>query len=171
MSKITTVKNKLGYFNKKIIVPGDKSLSIRWVLFASIGMGVSKAKNLLMSEDVIAAINAVRKLGIKVKVTKNETIIFGNGLNGYKYKKNIIINAQNSGLAIFSDIIIPFHIASTNEDDTFEPFGVHVGLAYEMTPLKFGHTLFNIGLEQDISDNRPSVGRCGCASRPLAAHP
>lgn len=69
------------------------------------------------------------------------------------------INAQNSGLAIFSDIVIPFHIASTNEDDTFEPFGVHVGLAYEMTPLKFGHTLFNIGLEQDISDNRPSVGR------------
>ena len=87
MSKITIVKNKLGYFNRKIIVPGDKSLSIRWVLFASIGKGISKARNLLMSEDVIAAINAVRKLGIKVKVTKNETIIFGNGLNGYKYKK------------------------------------------------------------------------------------
>ena len=97
MSITTTVKNKLGYFNRKIIVPGDKSLSIRWVLFASLGKGISKAKNLLMSEDVIAAINAVRKLGIKVKVSKNETKIFGKGLNGYKYKKKIIINAQNSG--------------------------------------------------------------------------
>ena len=97
MSKITIVKKKLGNFKKKIIVPGDKSLSIRWVLFASLAQGISKAKNLLMSEDVLATINAVRKLGIKVKVKKNETIIFGKGFHGYKYKKNIIINCENSG--------------------------------------------------------------------------
>ena len=40
-------------FNKKIIkVSGDKSLSIRWVLLASLANGVSKAKNLLISDDV-----------------------------------------------------------------------------------------------------------------------
>ena len=96
MSKII-VNNKIKSFNKTILIPGDKSLSIRWVLFASLATGVSKAKNLLNSEDVVAAINAVRKFGIKVNTHKNETKIYGKGINGYKYKKDIRINAQNSG--------------------------------------------------------------------------
>ena len=40
----------------------------------------------------------LKKLGIKSKnKKKNECKIYGKGINGYKYKKNIIINAQNSG--------------------------------------------------------------------------
>ena len=94
---IIILKNKIKKFNKTVYVSGDKSISIRWVLLSSLSNGISKAKNLLMSEDVVAAIKAVRKLGIKVKVNKNECKIYGNGLNGYKYKKNLIINAENSG--------------------------------------------------------------------------
>ena len=97
MSKIFNVHKKIKNFNKKIIVPGDKSLSIRWVLFASLSNGISKAQNLLMSEDVLAALNAIKKLGIKVKIKKNEVEVHGKGLNGYKYSKKIIINAENSG--------------------------------------------------------------------------
>ena len=97
MSKSIVIKNKINSFNKTINVSGDKSISIRWVLFSSLANGTSVAKNLLMSEDVMAAINAVRKLGIKVKITKNECKIYGKGFNGYKYKKNLTINAQNSG--------------------------------------------------------------------------
>ena len=63
------------------------------------------------------------------------------------------INSQKSGLALFSDIVIPFHITSTNEEDIYQPFGLHVGLAYEVTPLKLGHTLINIGFQQDIAKN------------------
>ena len=97
MSNIVKIQKKIGNFNKTIIVPGDKSLSIRWVLFSSLANGISKAKNLLMSEDVLAAIKTVRKLGIKVSVTKKECRIFGKGIDGYKYKKNLIVNAENSG--------------------------------------------------------------------------
>lgn len=97
MSNIVIIKKKIKSFKKTISVPGDKSLSIRWVLFASLAKGTSKAKNLLMSEDVLAAIKAVKKLGIDVIIKKNECIIFGKGINGYKYKKNLTINAQNSG--------------------------------------------------------------------------
>ena len=97
MSKIISVNEKISNFKKIITVPGDKSLSIRWVLFASLAKGTSKAKNLLMSEDVIAAIQAVRKLGVKVLVKKKECKIFGKGIDGYKYKKNLTIDAQNSG--------------------------------------------------------------------------
>jgi 3-phosphoshikimate 1-carboxyvinyltransferase len=66
-------------------------------LFSSIAKGKSKAYNLLLSEDVLAAINAVKKLGAQVKLNKNNCTIIGNGPSGYKYKKNITINSENSG--------------------------------------------------------------------------
>ncbi len=97
MSKTIVIEKKIYNFKKEIFVPGDKSLSIRWVLFSSLANGISTAKNLLMSEDVLAAIDAIKKLGIKVKINKNITKIYGQGLNGYKYKKKLVINAKNSG--------------------------------------------------------------------------
>ena len=97
MSNPILIKKKINPFDKTITVPGDKSLSIRWVLFSSLASGISIAKNLLMSEDVLAAIRAIKKLGIKVNINKNICKIYGKGINGYKYKKNLIINAQNSG--------------------------------------------------------------------------
>ena len=97
MSNILVVKKKIKKFNKKIFVSGDKSISIRWVLLSSLANGVSEAKNLLISEDVLAAINCIKKLGIKVSIKNNSCKIFGKGINGYKFKKNIILNAENSG--------------------------------------------------------------------------
>ena len=97
MSNKIIINNKIKSFSKKINVSGDKSLSIRWVLFSSLADGKSKAKNLLMSEDVLAAINAVKILGIRVVIKKNECEIYGKGINGFKYKKNLKINAENSG--------------------------------------------------------------------------
>ena len=91
------IKNKIKKFNKKIKVTGDKSLSIRWVLLASQATGKSKATNLLMSEDVLAALDSIKKLGIKVKIYKNYCEIFGNGINGFNFKKNLTIDAKNSG--------------------------------------------------------------------------
>ena len=91
------INDKIKKFNKSIKVDGDKSLSIRWVLFSSIAKGLSVAKNLLLSEDVLAAVQAIKKLGIKVTISKNYCSILGKGINGYIYKKNIIIDAKNSG--------------------------------------------------------------------------
>ena len=90
-------KKKISNFSKKILIPGDKSISIRWVLIASLANGVSTAKNLLLSQDVLASIEAVKKLGVKVVNKRNTCKIYGVGIGGYKYKKNLIINAKNSG--------------------------------------------------------------------------
>ena len=97
MSGSIIIKKKISRYNKSISVSGDKSISIRWVLFSSIADGISRAQNLLRSEDVLAAIDAIRKLGIKVQLTKKSCAIYGNGINGYKYKNNLKINAKNSG--------------------------------------------------------------------------
>ena len=91
------VKKKIKSFNKTITVSGDKSLSIRWVLLSSLASGCSKAINLLMSEDVLAAINSIKKLGVKVKINKKNCKIYGKGIDGYKYKKNLVLDAKNSG--------------------------------------------------------------------------
>ena len=97
MQNRVVIKNKINNYDKKIIIPGDKSLSIRWVLISSLASGISTAKNLLISQDVIAAISAIRKLGVKAKINSTYCKIHGVGINGYKYKKGLTINAKNSG--------------------------------------------------------------------------
>ena len=91
------IKKRVNHFNRVISVSGDKSISIRWVLFSSLANGISKARNLLISQDVLASIKAIKKLGIKVKLKKDVCEIKGNGIDGYKYRKNLTIDAQNSG--------------------------------------------------------------------------
>ena len=97
MNKIFTINRQIKPFNKKITIEGDKSISIRWALLASQANGKSIAYNLLRSEDVMNTINCLRKLGIKIILTKSQCVIHGNGLNGYNYKKKLILDAGNSG--------------------------------------------------------------------------
>jgi len=111
MTNSIVIKKKLKNFNKEIVVSGDKSLSIRWVLFASLASGNSKAQNLLISEDVKAAIKTVRKLGIKVILNNKFCKIFGKGINGFNYKRNLTLNAENSGT--LGRLILGFLINTT----------------------------------------------------------
>ena len=91
------VKKKIKAFNKIIEIEGDKSLSIRWAILASQANGISTTTNLLKSEDIISSITCLRKLGVKIRMYKNKCDIIGLGVNGYNYKKNIVLNAGNSG--------------------------------------------------------------------------
>jgi 3-phosphoshikimate 1-carboxyvinyltransferase len=97
MSSKVKINNTIKPFNKILEIEGDKSLSIRWALLASQAKGISKSKNLLKSEDVLSTLNCLRKLGVRIKFKKKICEINGLGLNGYKYKKNITLNAGNSG--------------------------------------------------------------------------
>ena len=97
MNNSIKINQKIRPYNTKIIIDGDKSLSIRWVLLASQAIGKSKAYKLLKSEDVMSAIICLKKLGVKVKIKDNYCEIIGRGLNSYNYKNNLILNAGNSG--------------------------------------------------------------------------
>ena len=94
---LVKIKTKIKKFNKVISIEGDKSLSIRWALIASQSEYKSKSENLLLSEDVINTLKCLKKLGVKSKISKKICEIKGVGLNGFKYKKNLILNAGNSG--------------------------------------------------------------------------
>ena len=94
---LVKIKTKIQKFNKILSIEGDKSLSIRWALIASQSEYKSKSENLLLSEDVINTLKCLKKLGVKSKISKKICEIKGVGLNGFKYKKNLILNAGNSG--------------------------------------------------------------------------
>tara|TARA_Y100000590_G_scaffold273086_1_gene306600 strand:- start:140 stop:1375 length:1236 start_codon:yes stop_codon:yes gene_type:complete len=67
------------------------------VLLSSIAVGKSKIFDLLESDDVLNAIKAVKKIGVKCLKKANYYEIYGVGINGFSIKKNTIINAGNSG--------------------------------------------------------------------------
>ena len=61
-----SLNKKIEKFNKKIEIPGDKSCSIRAILFASQCIGISKIKNLLAIAQIV-----IKKKLHKKKVLKN----------------------------------------------------------------------------------------------------
>ena len=91
------IQKKIGDFDKTISVDGDKSISIRALLIGSQSYGICKIKNLSKSGDILSTINGLKKLGIKIFFKNNICFLKGNGLNGFDYKKNIVIDAGNSG--------------------------------------------------------------------------
>ena len=96
MKKIFKINRIIKPFKKIINTEGDKSLSIRWVLMASMSKKKSISYNLLRSGDVLSAIKCIKKLGSKIRFVKNRCEIIGNGLD-IKSKKNLVLNAGNSG--------------------------------------------------------------------------
>tara|TARA_A100001015_G_scaffold316503_1_gene430952 strand:+ start:186 stop:1520 length:1335 start_codon:yes stop_codon:yes gene_type:complete len=113
------INSRYNSFKKTISVDGDKSISIRALLLGSQAYGKTFIKNILLSEDIINSINCLKKLGIKIFFKKKNCYIYGKGLNGFEYKKNIILNAGNSGT--FARLILgllvksPFYIKLTGD--------------------------------------------------------
>ena len=113
MANKILINNTIKPYNKVIEIEGDKSLSIRWLLMASQAKGKSISTNILKSEDVLNAINCLKKLGVKIFLKKNKCEIIGLGINGYKYKKNVVLDAGNSGT--FARLILGLLVHSKNK--------------------------------------------------------
>ena len=79
----------------EITVPGSKSLTNRAIIMASLSSGLSKISNISNSIDSRIMIKAIKKLGVKIKVTKKELQIMGNQCIFKKF--NGIINVGSAG--------------------------------------------------------------------------
>ena len=97
MGKKLFINSKHNSFKKTISIDGDKSISIRTLLLGSQAYGKSYIENILLSEDILNSIKCLKRLGIKIYIDKKNCSIHGNGLNGFKFKKNITLDAGNSG--------------------------------------------------------------------------
>src|SRR4029434_8613830 len=80
----------------EISLPGDKSISHRAVLFASLGEGETRLQNLLEGEDVMATVECFRAMGVSIEKEGEEWVVQGVGLKGLR-KPHKILNCGNSG--------------------------------------------------------------------------
>lgn len=80
----------------QLILPGDKSISHRTALIASIAEGKSEIEGFATSKDCHSTLNCLRDLGISIEETNNKLIINGVKKNGLS-KANQPLDAENSG--------------------------------------------------------------------------
>jgi 3-phosphoshikimate 1-carboxyvinyltransferase len=81
----------------EFVVPGDKSISHRAIMFASLAQGESRIRGLLRGEDCLSTLQAFQCLGIEViEKADDELIIQGRGLGGLQEPSNVI-DCGNSG--------------------------------------------------------------------------
>jgi len=94
--KETIEFNHISNIKGELDLPGDKSISHRAVMMASLAEGKSIIKNLAGGEDVLSTINCFIQLGIEIKKKEDAYLIQGKGFKGLK-KPSRSLDAQNSG--------------------------------------------------------------------------
>ena len=83
-----------------ITVPGDKSISHRAIMLASIAEGQTKVSGFLQGEDCLATMNAFQQMGVKIERLDNqELLINGVGKHGLTQPKETL-DLGNSGTSM-----------------------------------------------------------------------
>lgn len=86
--------------NGEITIPGDKSISHRSVMFASLGDSPVRIENFLNAADTLSTVNIMKALGAKVEfIDDNTLIVTGCGLHGLK-EPQTVLDAGNSGTTL-----------------------------------------------------------------------
>lgn len=80
-------------------LPGDKSISHRYAILASLAEGTSEIRNYASSADCRSTIECMRRLGIEIDITPERVRVAGQGLEGLKAPKRDL-DAGNSGSTI-----------------------------------------------------------------------
>ncbi len=83
----------------EITIPGDKSISHRSIMCASLAEGKSKIYGFLEGDDCLATKLAFQDMGINFETNNDEIVVHGSGLYGLKKPKKQI-NLGNSGTSI-----------------------------------------------------------------------
>jgi len=82
-----------------ITLPGDKSISHRYAMIASIAQGDSRIRNYSTGADCHSTLNAMRALGVQMEENGTDVVIHGRGLEGLRAPV-ADLDAGNSGSTI-----------------------------------------------------------------------
>lgn len=81
----------------EILVPGDKSISHRAIMFASLAKGRSRVRGLLRGEDCMSTLTAFQTMGVDVtEEASGDLLIEGRGLAGL-LEPDTVLDCGNSG--------------------------------------------------------------------------
>ncbi|WP_335994246.1 3-phosphoshikimate 1-carboxyvinyltransferase [Fusobacterium polymorphum] len=109
--------------NKKIIKadklvgevspPASKSILHRYIIASSLAKGISKIENISYSDDIIATIEAMKKLGAKIESKDNYLLIDGSKTFDKEYLNNSEIDCNESGSTL--RFLFPLSIIKENK--------------------------------------------------------
>jgi 3-phosphoshikimate 1-carboxyvinyltransferase len=112
---VTPIKRLRG----ELCLPGDKSISHRAAMIASIAHGESTLENFSSAQDCAATLDCMQALGVRIEKNGSSVSIFGTGPTALQ-KPAQILNAQNSGttMRLLSGILAgePFETTITGDD-------------------------------------------------------
>ncbi|HLI85361.1 MAG TPA: 3-phosphoshikimate 1-carboxyvinyltransferase [Bryobacteraceae bacterium] len=96
-----------------IVLPGDKSISHRYAMIASLANGRTRIRNYSTGADCHSTLGCLRNLGVEIDVQGTEVTIQGRGLDGLRAPGRQL-DAGNSGSTIrmLSGILAGQHFAS-----------------------------------------------------------
>ncbi len=80
----------------EIRAPGDKSISHRALIFAALGDGVSRVRDILQSADVHSTAGALRALGVHIPELSRDFVVQGVGVRGL-HAPTVPLECGNSG--------------------------------------------------------------------------
>lgn len=83
----------------EVLVPGDKSISHRSIMFGSLANGITYIKGFLQGEDSLSTLNAFKNMGVDISRNQDEVVIKGVGIHGLKPAKSAI-DLGNSGTSM-----------------------------------------------------------------------
>ena len=83
----------------KPVIPGDKSISHRALMFGALAKGKTRVSHLLDSEDVNSTWRCLEAMGVKITRQKEEILVEGSGIRGLKAPSQIL-DCGNSGTTI-----------------------------------------------------------------------
>ncbi len=91
----------------EVVVPPDKSISHRAVMFGAIARGECRVDNFLFSEDCVATLEAFRSMGIEIVRDDNSLIVRGKGLNGLvSSPTKLYLGNSGTSMRIISGILV-----------------------------------------------------------------
>lgn len=102
-----------------IVVPGDKSISHRAVMFGAMANGTTNVSGFLPGDDCLSTIACFRQMGVAIKQEGDKVTVEGKGLDGLK-EPNGVLDVGNSGTTIRLLLGVlsgrPFHSVVVGDD-------------------------------------------------------
>ena len=83
-------------FSGVLLVAGDKSISHRYAILASLAEGSSEIFNFSAAADCRSTLECLRGLGVKIEEKKGSVVVEGKGLDGWRAPWKAL-DAENSG--------------------------------------------------------------------------
>lgn len=108
-----------GFLQGSIIVPGDKSMSHRSIMFGSIAQGVTEIEGFLEGEDALHTLDAFRQMGVKIeRETSGKVCVYGQGIANLQASKTAVyLGNAGTGMRLMTGLLAGLQIPATLTGD------------------------------------------------------